>query len=91
MIKDIPVVLLCGGIGTRLREETQFMPKPMVIIGNKPILWHIMKIFEHHGFRRFIFCLGYKGEMIREYFIHYPGWPLQNVPPVAGSKCPTPL
>jgi glucose-1-phosphate cytidylyltransferase len=71
MNKDIPVVLLCGGIGTRLREETQFMPKPMVIIGNKPILWHIMKIFEHYGFRRFIFCLGYKGVMIKEYFIHY--------------------
>lgn len=71
MIKDIPVVLLCGGIGTRLREETQFIPKPMVAIGKKPILWHIMKIFGHYGFRRFIFCLGYKGEMIKEYFFHY--------------------
>ena len=71
MDKDIPVVILCGGLGTRLREETEFMPKPMVVIGNKPILWHIMKIFDYYGFRRFIFCLGYKGEMIKEYFIHY--------------------
>ena len=71
MIQDIPVVILCGGIGTRLREETQFMPKPLVLIGDKPILWHIMKIYGHYGFRRFIFCLGYKGEMIKEYFIHY--------------------
>ena len=71
MIKDIPVVLLCGGIGTRLREETQFMPKPMVEIGNKPILWHIMKIYAHYGFRKFILCLGYKGAIIKEYFFHY--------------------
>ncbi len=71
MIKNIPVVILCGGIGTRLREETQFKPKAMVNIGNRPILWHIMKIYGHYGFRRFIFCLGYKGEMIKEYFFHY--------------------
>lgn len=68
---EIPVVMLCGGLGTRLREETEFMPKPMVLIGSKPILWHIMKIYAHYGFRRFVFCLGYKGEMIKEYFIHY--------------------
>ncbi len=71
MTKNIPVVILCGGLGTRLREETEFKPKPMVRIGNRPILWHIMKIFAHHGFTRFILCLGYKGELIKEYFYHY--------------------
>jgi glucose-1-phosphate cytidylyltransferase len=65
------IVILCGGLGTRLREETEFRPKPMVEIGGKPILWHIMKIYAHYGFREFILCLGYKGEMIREYFYNY--------------------
>lgn len=69
--RKMNVVILCGGIGTRLREETMFKPKAMVMIGNRPILWHIMKIYGHYGFRRFIFCLGYKGEMIKEYFFHY--------------------
>ncbi len=68
---DIPVVILAGGFGTRLREQTEFIPKPMVPVGGKPILWHIMKIYAHHGFRRFIICLGYKGEVIKEYFFHY--------------------
>lgn len=65
------VVILCGGLGTRLREETEFRPKPMVRIGNKPILWHIMKIYAHYGFKEFILCLGYKGETIKEYFYNY--------------------
>ncbi|MEA3207943.1 MAG: glucose-phosphate cytidylyltransferase [Chthoniobacter sp.] len=65
------VVILCGGRGTRLREETEFRPKPMVPIGNRPILWHIMKTYAHHGFNEFILCLGYKGEMIKEYFRNY--------------------
>ena len=68
---SIKVVILCGGLGTRLREETEFRPKPMVEIGGKPILWHIMKIYAHHGFKDFILCLGYKGEMIKEYFYNY--------------------
>jgi len=68
---EIPVVILCGGIGTRLKEETEFKPKPMVKIGNRPIVWHIMKIYAHYGFKRFILCLGYKGEMIKEYFYQY--------------------
>jgi len=71
MIENIPVVILCGGIGTRLREETEFRPKPMVKIGNRPILWHIMKIYAHYGVKRFILGLGYKGEMIKEYFFNY--------------------
>ena len=65
------VVIFCGGLGTRLREETEFRPKPMVNIGTKPILWHIMKIYAHHGFQDFILALGYKGHMIKEYFYHY--------------------
>jgi glucose-1-phosphate cytidylyltransferase len=58
-------------LGTRLREETEFRPKPMVRIGNKPILWHIMKLYAHYGFKDFVLCLGYKGEVIKEYFYNY--------------------
>lgn len=59
------------GLGTRLREETEFRPKPMVNIGSRPILWHIMKIYAHQGYNDFVLALGYKGEMIKNYFIHY--------------------
>lgn len=65
------VVILAGGRGTRIAEETELIPKPMVEIGGKPILWHIMKIFSHFGFNEFIVCLGYRGYMIKEYFSHY--------------------
>lgn len=65
------VVILCGGQGTRLREETEFRPKPMVEIGGRPILWHIMKIYAHYGFREFVLCLGYRGTMIKDYFLNY--------------------
>jgi glucose-1-phosphate cytidylyltransferase len=65
------VVILCGGLGTRLREETEFRPKPMVPIGNRPILWHIMKFYAHFGHKEFILCLGYKGEVIKDYFRNY--------------------
>jgi len=68
---DLPVVILCGGRGTRLREQTEFMPKPLVKIGNKPILWHIMKHYSHYGFNNFILCLGYRGDSIKEYFLNY--------------------
>lgn len=68
---DIPVVIFCGGRGTRLKEETEFIPKPMVRIGDKPILWHIMKIYYAQGFRKFVLPLGYKGEHIREYLNNY--------------------
>jgi glucose-1-phosphate cytidylyltransferase len=64
-------VILCGGQGTRLREETEFKPKPMVPIGGKPMLWHIMKMYAHHNLKDFVMCLGYKGEMIKDYFLHY--------------------
>jgi glucose-1-phosphate cytidylyltransferase len=65
------VVFLCGGLGTRLREETEFRPKPMVEVGRRPILWHIMKIYAHHGFREFVLCLGYKGNVVKDYFLNY--------------------
>ena len=65
------VVLFAGGLGTRISEETEAKPKPMVEIGGKPILWHIMKIYSHFGFNEFIVCLGYKGYVIKEYFMHY--------------------
>lgn len=64
-------VILAGGLGTRISEETHLKPKPMVEIGGKPILWHIMKIYSHYGINEFIICLGYKGYVIKEYFAHY--------------------
>ena len=65
------VVVLCGGQGTRLREETEYRPKPLVDVGGRPILWHIMKIYAHYGFDDFLMCLGYRGNMIKEYFLNY--------------------
>jgi len=65
------VVILAGGLGTRLMEETEARPKPMVEIGGKPILWHIMKIYETYGYNDFVLCLGYKAQSIKEYFLNY--------------------
>lgn len=65
------VVIMCGGMGTRLKEETEFKPKPMVMIGDRPILWHIMKIYSSYGYKDFVLCLGYKGEIVKEYFYNY--------------------
>jgi glucose-1-phosphate cytidylyltransferase len=65
------VVILAGGFGSRISEESQLKPKPMIEIGHKPILWHIMKIYSHYGFNDFIICLGYKGFVIKEFFAHY--------------------
>jgi len=65
------VVILAGGFGTRISEESHLKPKPMIEIGERPILWHIMKIYSHYGFNEFIICLGYKGYAIKEYFAHY--------------------
>lgn len=67
----IKTIVLCGGMGTRLKEETEFKPKPMVEIGNKPILWHIMKIYAHFGYNDFVLALGYKGNHIKEYFLKH--------------------
>jgi glucose-1-phosphate cytidylyltransferase len=71
MTENLKVVILCGGVGTRLREETEFRPKPMVNIGSHPILWHIMKYYSQFGCKDFVLALGYKGEMIKNYFCHY--------------------
>ncbi len=72
------VVILCGGKGTRLREETEYRPKPMVPIGNRPILWHIMKTYAAQGHKEFILCLGYKGEVIKDFFRNYL-WMMNDV------------
>src|SRR5215467_8705190 len=64
-------VILAGGLGTRISEESHLRPKPMIEIGGRPILWHIMKIYSHYGFNDFIICLGYKGYVIKEYFANY--------------------
>lgn len=69
--KKPPVVILCGGVGSRLQEETEFRPKPMLEIGGRPILWHIMKLYAAYGFKDFILCLGYKGHVIKEFFLNY--------------------
>lgn len=69
--KPLKVVIFCGGLGTRLREETEYRPKPMVPVGNRPILWHIMKHYAVHGHKEFILCLGYKGSAIKDYFHNY--------------------
>lgn len=83
------VVILCGGKGTRLREETVFKPKPMVMVGDRPILWHIMKLYSHYGFNDFVLCLGYKGEMIKDYFDKnkIPNWKITFVD--TGLECET--
>ncbi len=65
------VVILCGGFGTRLKEETEFKPKPLVTIGHMPILWHIMKIYSHYGYKDFVLCLGYKSNEIKNFFMTY--------------------
>jgi len=71
IIRETPVFILCGGLGTRLKEETEFIPKPMVPIGHHPILWHVMHSYSLSGFRKFVLCLGFKAEVIKSYFLHY--------------------
>jgi glucose-1-phosphate cytidylyltransferase len=70
-IAQTPVFILCGGLGTRIKEETEFKPKPMVPIGNHPVLWHIMHMYHRFGFRKFILCTGFKSEVIKSYFLNY--------------------
>lgn len=79
------VVILCGGKGTRLREETEYRPKPMVPIGGRPVLWHIMKTYAHYGHKEFILCLGYKGHMIKEFFRNYI-WNTSDITLMLGAK-----
>jgi glucose-1-phosphate cytidylyltransferase len=68
---EIPVFILCGGLGTRIKEETEFRPKPMVPIGEHPVLWHVMQIYARHGFRRFVLCLGFKADVVKDYFSNF--------------------
>jgi glucose-1-phosphate cytidylyltransferase len=70
----LKVVILCGGLGTRLRDETEFRPKPMVEVAGRPLLWHIMKIFARYGHTEFVLALGYKGDVIKQYFLDYDRW-----------------
>lgn len=70
-IANTPVFILCGGLGTRIKEETEFKPKPMVPIGNHPILWHVMRSYSRFGFKKFILCTGFKSEVIKAYFLNY--------------------
>jgi glucose-1-phosphate cytidylyltransferase len=67
----VKIVLLAGGLGTRMREETEYRPKPMVEVGGQPVLWHLMRIFAHHGLTEFVVCTGYRGEVIKDYFLNY--------------------
>ena len=76
--ENMKVVILCGGKGTRLREKTESLPKALIEIGGRPILWHIMKIYAAHGFDDFVICLGYKGQMIKEYFMESQSWRYQD-------------
>ena len=69
--QDLQVVILCGGMGTRIRDVTDDIPKPMIPIGGKPIVWHVMQSYARHGFRRFVLCLGYKGWSIKQFFLDY--------------------
>jgi glucose-1-phosphate cytidylyltransferase len=71
MTDTMPVLILCGGLGTRLREETEYRPKPMVEIGGRPILWHIMRIYASQGFKDFVLLTGYRGDQIKHYFLNY--------------------
>lgn len=77
MLPRVKVVILAGGLGTRMREETEFRPKPMVLIGGEPLIWHIMRIFAAQGFREFLICAGYKGEQIHDYFSRQ-NWPTRS-------------
>ena len=81
IVRTLKAVILAGGLGTRISEETDLKPKPMIQIGEKPILWHIMKIYSHYGINDFIICCGYKGEIIKEYFKNFKSepWNVQTI------------
>ncbi len=80
------VVLFCGGLGMRLREYSEIIPKPMVTIGYRPILWHVMKYYAHHGHKEFILCLGYKADMIKNYFLNYNEYLSNDFTMTSGGK-----
>ena len=76
------VVLFCGGLGTRLREHSDTIPKPLVTIGYRPILWHLMNYYAHFGHRDFVLCLGYRGDLIREYFLQLQRGDVERLHPL---------
>ena len=80
------VVLFCGGLGMRLREFSEIIPKPMVTIGYRPILWHVMKYYAHHGHKEFILCLGYKADLIKDYFLNYNEYLSNDFTMTSGGK-----
>src|SRR4030042_3733309 len=80
------VVLFCGGLGMRLREHSESIPKPMVEIGYRPILWHVMKYYAHFGHTDFILCLGHRGDLIKKYFVNYDEWISNNFVMASGGK-----
>ncbi|MDZ7956880.1 MAG: sugar phosphate nucleotidyltransferase [Aulosira sp. DedQUE10] len=80
------VVLFCGGLGTRMRDYSESIPKPMVNIGYRPILWHVMKYYAHYGHKDFILCLGYKADLVKSYFLNYNEWLSNNFTLTGGSK-----
>ncbi len=84
------VVLFCGGFGTRLREHSDVIPKPLVEVGNRPIIWHLMKYYAHHGHNDFILCLGYKGEMIKDFFLKYDSYMYRDFVMQDGGRRLTP-
>ena len=87
---NVKVVILCGGLGTRMREETEYRPKPMVEVGGRPLLWHIMKLYAAAGLNEFVCCLGYRGEMIKHYFLDYRGMALGHDREPAHRRGPLP-
>jgi glucose-1-phosphate cytidylyltransferase len=80
------VVLFCGGLGMRMREYSESIPKPMVLVGNRPILWHLMRYYAHYGHKDFILCLGYRGDTIKSYFVDYKEWLSNDFVLSAGSE-----
>jgi len=87
----VKVVLFCGGLGTRLREHSDTIPKPLVNIGYRPILWHLMRYYAHYGHKEFILCLGYRGDLIREYFLNYNECMSNDFVMSDGGRTVTPL
>src|SRR5262245_52752404 len=85
----VKVVLFCGGLGTRLREHSETIPKPMVNIGYRPIIWHLMKYYSYFGHNDFILCLGYRGDVIKQYFLNYDECMSNDIQLTAGGKSVT--
>ncbi|MCE3250559.1 MAG: rfbF, partial [Geminicoccaceae bacterium] len=84
--RGLKVVLFCGGLGMRMREYSEIIPKPMVPLGHRPLLWHSMRYYAHYGHKDFILCLGYRGDVIKSYFLEYKEWLSNDFVFSAGGK-----